>query len=410
MFLLIKEALEDTLQARRMCKKLHARRSPVSYYLIGQILKELRLPNHQAVQKNANRLVLLHDYAGHFYLAQSYFLQNELSLAKTHILKFLEKHPYHPDASYLLAQIQVLLGQKHDAKQLLLELLGRSPRKKTWQILSDVVNVNTDFKEYETLFRRYYPNYQAQKLPYDLICHLSNAAQRGGCDEFALRLWRTQWELHNQVQTTDKPVQSTHRYTDESAAIALSAIKQCLDKAAIPFFLISGTLLGCIREGKLLGHDKDIDIGVWEAHTINVLADVIRGSGAFYILPTYSPDILVVRHVNGVTIDIFRHYREPDDYWHAGGKCCWHNSPFELAHHHFLGDEYLIPKDYETYLTENYGDDWRVPKIDFDSALDTPNMKILSRQKMLIYFYKKLFQDTLAQNLKNRIECAIRLL
>lgn len=391
MFSFVKEAWNNILQVRIMCKKLHARHSLMSYYLTKKILKDLRVPNHKNVQKNANKLINLGDNSGYFYLAESYLLQNNLEMSQKNILIFLEKNPYHPDASYLLVQIEVLQGQKQQAKQRLLELLRHSQRRKTWQMLSDLVETSSDFDIYESVFRKYYPNYENQRLPYDLICHLSNAAQRGGCDDFALKLWRRQLDLKREGQKVNSTIsKSSRHYTDKSAAVALSALKQCFDKADIPFFLISGTLLGCIREGKLLGHDKDIDIGVWNTHTVSDLANIIRYSGCFYVLPNYSQDILVVRHVNGVAVDIFIHYREPNDYWHAGGKSSWHNSPFELTYYNFLGDHYLIPKDYDLYLTENYGRDWRIPKTDFDSALDTPNMRVIYHEKMLIYFYKRL--------------------
>lgn len=394
MFSFLKECQENLTQARRMCKKLHAKHSFGSYYLTGRILRDLEQPNHKTIQKNANKLIRSGDDSGYFYLAESCFLQNDLEASRQYILTFLEKYPHHPDASYLLAQVEVLLGQKPQARQRLFELIRYSPRKKTWQVLSNLVDTAVEFDEYEKVFRQYYPHYDNEKLSYDLICHLSNAAQRGDRDDFALRLWKSQYQLlKDQPLIKSKVNIPTKKYTDSSAATALRAIKHCFDGAKIPFFLISGTLLGCIREGKLLGHDKDIDIGVWDDYEITKLMGVIRDSGCFYILPNYSQDILVVRHTNGVTIDIFRHYRESNDYWHAGGKCSWHNSPFNLTPHHFLGEDYLIPENYDLYLTENYGNDWRVPKIDFDSALDTPNMRVIHHEKMLIYFYKRLLSN-----------------
>lgn len=413
MFLFIKEVWNNILQARRMCKKLHAKRSLISYYLTGRILKDLRQPNHKSIQKNARKLIGLGDDSGYFYLAESCFLQNNLEMSKKYIETFLEEYPHHSDASYLLAQVEVLLGQKPQAKQRMLRLIQHSPRKKTWQVLSNLVDTTIEFDEYEKIFRQHCPHYDNEKLPYDLICHLSNAAQRGNRDDFALSLWRGQYRfLKNNSSTKSKATTPTKKYTNASATVALQAIKQCFDKAKISFFLISGTLLGCIREGKLLGHDKDIDIGIWDEHTIADLVSVIRNSGCFYVLPNYSQDILVVRHTNGTTIDIFRHYREPNDYWHAGGKSSWHNSPFELIPYYFLGENYLIPKDYDLYLTENYGDDWCVPKIDFDSALDTPNMRVVSNEKMLIYFYKRLFElnDKGSTNMIKRFEASIQYL
>ena len=65
------------------------------------------------------------------------------------------------------------------------------------------------------------------------------------------------------------------------------------------------------------------------------------------------------------------------------------NTPFTLAPHKFLDDQYLIPENYSLYLTENYGS-WEIPNKEFDSALDTPNMEVTNIDKMLIYLYKRL--------------------
>lgn len=65
------------------------------------------------------------------------------------------------------------------------------------------------------------------------------------------------------------------------------------------------------------------------------------------------------------------------------------------------------PQTYDRYLTENYGD-WYTPKINFDSALDTPNMEVIDNKAMLIYLYKKLsHKNTLNPNLRLRLEQAL---
>lgn len=371
------------------CKRLHAKPSFITVYLISKILKNLSLPNHNKVRKDANRLISRGDLSGYFYLALSFFLQNDLDRAERYLQIFSRKYPYNPEMCYLLAQIEILTNRKMDARRRLIGLINHSSRRKTWQHLSNLVDTPEDFEEYKRVFECYYPNYHEESLPYDLICHLSNAAQRGCRSDFALVLWQNQYHIKQNNHSSISVPCPNKGYDDQLAATALCALKQCFDVAKVDFFLISGTLLGCVREGKLLGHDKDIDVGVWDTHTVAELAQALRSSGCFYILPNYSPDILVVRHVNGITIDIFIHHREPNDYWHAGGKSKWHNSPFQLMLHPFLNGEYLIPADCDKYLTENYGD-WRTPQLCFDSALDTPNMTIISQHEFLIYLYKKI--------------------
>ncbi|NMB11683.1 MAG: hypothetical protein GX977_05295 [Firmicutes bacterium] len=52
-------------------------------------------------------------------------------------------------------------------------------------------------------------------------------------------------------------------------------IVELLDGAGIAYWADSGTLLGLVREGKLLEHDRDIDIGVWE-HDIAKLSGLTQ--------------------------------------------------------------------------------------------------------------------------------------
>lgn len=384
------ESVQTLVQAHRHLSALPKTLRWRYYPLVYRIIENLALPSHDKVHKQARALLQKGVSLGDFYLAQSLFLQNRLDDAEHPIQRFLKGAPHHSDGLYLLAQIKARQNKKQQAFDLLKNFLAHSKRGKTWQHLSNLVDNQADFERFHELFVRAYPDYNQRPLAYDLSCHLSNAGARAGDNDFVLNFWRTQYHLLCQnppKQTANPP--ASRRYSDTKAAQALGDLKHCFDQKQVEFFLISGTLLGCIREGKLLGHDKDIDVGVWETHPVQDLAEAVYDSGCFHVLPIYSPHILVVRHVNGVTIDIFIHYREAEDYWHAGGKSKWHNSPFQLTPHPFLNREYLIPADYDKYLTENYGD-WRTPQLSFDSALDTPNMTIISQHEFLIYLYKKI--------------------
>lgn len=397
------DLVQTWLHIRRNTAGTKEKRGLKQYYLIHQAIQAISEANHPRIEDLSMKLIEGGDSIGYFYYAQSLALQNKIVDAAKQLNIFLKNNPYHADATYLLADIEVRQNNKQHALNLLEHLLQHNTRRKTWQHLSNLVENSEDFLQYLQLFNTYYPNYQSKPPRYDLICHLSNAALRGEQQGFALNLWREQYQLA-QSQKLKHNLATPPKYTDEKAAKALSDLKKYLDKAQIPFFLISGTLLGCIRENKLLGHDKDIDIGVWEDQTLENLQDIFRKSGCFYTLPIYSPDILVVRHVNGITIDIFIHYREQNDYWHAGKKTKWHNTPFELIQYIFLGETYLIPRNYDLYLRENYGDDWQTPKINFDSMLDTPNIEIISNIHLSIYLYKRLMSPKSINNeIKHKI-------
>jgi hypothetical protein len=94
-------------------------------------------------------------------------------------------------------------------------------------------------------------------------------------------------------------------------------LKEILNKNRIEFFLVSGTLLGCVRDRKMLKHDKDIDIGIWSNTKLSLLLKIISSSGIFDVSPMRTPHSLRIKHVNGTSIDIFYHYRTETSYWHG---------------------------------------------------------------------------------------------
>ncbi|ULJ65313.1 capZB protein [Wielerella bovis] len=399
--------IQNWLVMRRNLKELKNKPILIScLYSINKILNAFNQADHNKIRIHSLKLIKKSHWIGYFYLAKSLALQNKPQEARDNLYQFIHYEPYHTDAAILLSELEYEAGESTIARTRLYQLLQYSERRKIWQTLSNFVQNKTDFDEFHSTFQKKFPFYMETRILNDLASHLSNAALRANETEFALRFWKRQYELYliqKSASSNQLSLNLKKKYNDEDAAIALTAIKKCLDKSEIPFFLISGTLLGCIRENKLLGHDKDIDIGVWDTHTVTQLKEIIQNSGCFYILPIYSRDILVVRHVNGISIDIFIHYKTENDYWHAGRKCVWHNTPFTLINRSFLGEEYLIPENYQLYLEENYGQDWLIPKIDFDSALDTPNMEVLSEIEFRIYLYKRILQLSSNFKLKQRL-------
>lgn len=169
------------------------------------------------------------------------------------------------------------------------------------------------------------------------------------------------------------------------AAIALSQLKQDLADYGLRFFLVSGTLLGCVREQRILGHDTDIDVGFEPGTQKELLSLAVAASARFRQLETSSEHTLYIEHTNGVKIDLFIHYDEQGLWYHEGIKCRWWNSPCILKKQEFLGEDHWIPQDYDRYLTENYGD-WRTPVTDFATFLDTPNMQVTQPDTMHLYY------------------------
>lgn len=151
-----------------------------------------------------------------------------------------------------------------------------------------------------------------------------------------------------------------------------------------PFFLISGTLLGVKRDDRLMGYDKDIDVGVFDDGTAARIAEAAATS--FLFSRDVSPNIsgVKVKHRNGVLIDVFLHHVEGDMVWHGGPAHVWDNAKWwsgdadRYATTVFRGLEYRVPRAWEAYLEENYGD-WRTPVVQFNASTDAPNRRIADR-------------------------------
>lgn len=171
----------------------------------------------------------------------------------------------------------------------------------------------------------------------------------------------------------------------------LMDLKSVMDGQGVEFFLISGTLLGAVREGDILGHDKDIDVGVLETPDVDktALEAAFSKSGRFSVKPYQVPSLLRVQHASGVMVDVFWHREEDGLIIHEGMKSKWWNSAFDLVDIRFLGDVYRSPRNFSRYLGENYGD-WERPDAEFETFVDTPNMVVTNEGEIVWYFYCKL--------------------
>lgn len=193
----------------------------------------------------------------------------------------------------------------------------------------------------------------------------------------------------------------------DRAAVALAAFGAEMDKLGQEWFILSGTLLGIVREGGFLKHDYDIDAGIM-ADVVDpaALHAALNASGVFRCSElewqttfepgtegpcvTRRPVFMKVSHQNGIYIDIFVHYREGATIWHASSLFRWDNSEFDLAPYTLAGTQVLGPADADRYLTENYGN-WRVPVTDFNSALDTTNQNVVRNPLSVAIFLRRIW-------------------
>ena len=159
---------------------------------------------------------------------------------------------------------------------------------------------------------------------------------------------------------------------DRAAAVPIVAdVTRRLERAGIRPFLMSGTLLGFIRNGTFLDHDHDVDLGLLPEVDLDAVERALAGCDLELTVGVDGLWLLGV-HPTGLHIDFFRHELRDGRFWHSTRIHSWWNTPFELRRLDAEGRHWWIPDDPDLYLDENYGG-WAAPVAFFDISFDTPN-------------------------------------
>lgn len=322
-----------------------------------------------------------------FCKAEILFLKGKFSQSIEILNELKNKYNKKTEIYYLLHKNYIMINEILKAQNTLYELLQYSIRKKTWLYLANSIENMQQFKIFEKIFLQYI-NVETERN-IQIFNYYSEAALRAEQYNKALNIWIKFIKNIKKVQYGSKQIKKI--FDNQKAEKALLDLKTIMDGNQVPFFLVSGTLLGCIREGRILPHDKDLDIGVFDKDwDQKYLKKILTRSGFFEILPTRIFEQIKVKHNNGTYIDIFLHSKEQDYTWHYASKIKWFNSNFNLKEYSFLNKKFLIPDNTKKYLIENYGEDWETPKVNFDSNFDTPNSKIVNMEEMQIFYVRML--------------------
>jgi phosphorylcholine metabolism protein LicD len=172
--------------------------------------------------------------------------------------------------------------------------------------------------------------------------------------------------------------------------IALKMLKDVttlLEEHKISYWLEGGTLLGIVRENRLLPWDNDMDISIKEEN-LDRLVDALSKLKYRVRYKEFEKDDLpfkkgikrIVKIRNSkffffrgeVTLDIFIKFKKDEEYfWRVGSKKKSVPAVFydALIPYPFNEKEYLVPKLYKEYLTYRYGD-WKTPVQEWDTFKD----------------------------------------
>ncbi len=173
---------------------------------------------------------------------------------------------------------------------------------------------------------------------------------------------------------------------------ALPAIAALLENQGIPFCIDGGTLLGIVREGRLLPWDDDADFFVrgedahrvlslrWRLFFMGYRISKTQTKEKYGPIPQGAPRIYKIKSLfksggQRVIIDlIFKYADERDYHWVVGTKPSVHKKVPRKYYDHFesvtyKGVSYPVPCDVENYLKVRYGD-WKKAKKEWDFKKD----------------------------------------
>ena len=300
------------------------------------------------------------------------------------------------------------LGKFDDARTLLLSAMGNNPT--AWQLYWDYAALVENMDHYLP-FYDFCRNLRSQAPVSDAIERaLAKAATLVDDFESANSIYRRLIAVQmkrlekqsSEPQTIIPAIEKikTNDLEDGKGEACLKGFKDVMQSANIPFFLMAGTVLGYIRDGRLLPGDKDVDIGIMEKdYDKTKIENLLRDSGSFQIkrVDDHADRIRAI-YRNGVWVDVFPYFTEGKRTWHAGTVARWWHEPFDLAPYDVDGTSFMIPADTDAYLEENYGSDWRTPDGLFDVYDDAPNAEIMHHDFLRYSTWRKIFESLKVRN------------
>jgi phosphorylcholine metabolism protein LicD len=169
---------------------------------------------------------------------------------------------------------------------------------------------------------------------------------------------------------------------EENAKRLLFELDDIMRSLEIPYFLYAGTCLGAVREKGFIKIDRDVDIAILEENFRP--GEIIKS--LFY--NNFEYELIDHRHErkwNGKPYAIkCSKYDEHCDISSMMKKGKYRYSPSHISTPMFVhtaefiedtepvvmyGRTFLVPKEYNRFLTEHYGD-WRTPHTEFYQDYD----------------------------------------
>ncbi len=158
--------------------------------------------------------------------------------------------------------------------------------------------------------------------------------------------------------------------TKKAEAVLLET-GRVLDSCGVPFYLILGTCLGVVRDGRIIAYDLDIDLGCLIEDIEGKCADiaaafVATGFKARIVSnPLCFPRAIVVEK-DGIKVDIAGYMKRGTSRYCPSSfldYCLVYPAEFmeTTEEVEYLGRKWRVPNPAKTYLARHYGRGWVTP-------------------------------------------------
>ena len=178
-------------------------------------------------------------------------------------------------------------------------------------------------------------------------------------------------------------IKQKKRFIQLDGANTIIFIQKILEANNISFFFDMGTLLGIIREGKLLKHDMDIDVAVYNANgtVIESIKTVLIGNGCVHKHRYTTADIGIIEDsfvYKNIKFDICYYQQENNSdicflAYNPINSTAEQFCTVKLSCEHieridkiiFNGYPINVPYSSERYLSQRYGVNWKIPDTNY---------------------------------------------
>ena len=212
----------------------------------------------------------------------------------------------------------------------------------------------------------------------------------------------TRWEK----QRIEDGIERDRKILHQNGNKLIHDIQLCIKDMNEIVFFDFGTLLGIIREGKIIGHDLDVDVGVSirESDTIMNTRDIFKRAGYSIFSTSILDDDVIVQDTfidsNGIHFDVSYYYieegkgivyllyRDPQKKYNADN---WDvvMASSDVVKSTILYDFYdfkvNVPENYLDHLSNRYGENWRVPDKGYIYWKGPSTCMIEKKGKMIHY-------------------------